>query len=115
MKKNKLNEEYHRECCHRAVSLARALLTDQDAYLQNVVDLLSLHMEMSDGEYDDDFAILYQIHDATDHMPLGTTRQNFSNLWIKKCDTELRDVQNACRKELEISCNSILQRFGSGV
>ena len=108
------NESYHRECREKAVSLATALLHDQDTFLENIFSLLSLQLEITDGVYDDDFTIYYIIQDETDHMPLGAARKYFSDGWIKKCDAELRNIRNVYRDQVELSCNNIVQRFGDG-
>ena len=112
MTKAVLNEEKHSQLCSEAVSLARAILSDDEHYLSNVIKLNSLRFELGENEFDKDFVVFLTISSDTDHIPYGKNRENCSVKWLEKCDKELCEIKEHYRGEVEKSCKSIIERFG---
>lgn len=112
MSKTVLNEERYSQLCSKAVSLARAILSENEHYLSNVIKLNSLRFELGENEFDKDFVVFLTISSDTDHIPYGRNRENCSAKWLEKCDKELSEIKEHYRGEVEKSCKSIIERFG---
>jgi len=99
-----------------AVFIATQLIQGDGCYLQSIIRMARLRDSIGlEGEYDKDFSIFYLIDDATCHMPHDTSRDNCSQEWLDKCDSELKRIKSEHSHKLKSSCNQIIERFSASV
>lgn len=111
MNRAKTNEAEYSKRCEEAVSLARAIFSDEGDYLRNVSELSSLRFILVDDEFDQDFKVFIAISSDTDYMPIGVARNRCSTSWLNRCDAELVEIKESYRRDVEKSCKSIIERF----
>jgi hypothetical protein len=102
-------EKEKREAC----KLAKALMSNNDDYLDNVVNLFYIGNKIHQDSWQTEFHIFSVIETETDHLPLKRVRELCSNDFLKKSDLELARIIKNYSKEVEIACKDILSKYGN--
>ena len=102
-------EKEKREAC----KLAKALLSSNDDYLDNVVNLFYIGNEIHQDSWQTEFHIFNVIETETDHLPLKRVRELCSNDFLKKSDLELARIIKNYSKQVEVACKDILSKYGN--
>ncbi len=107
------HEEYIQKQRNRAVGVARGMLDGSIHYLEGAVELSSLRFEIGLPENDSDFLAFTAVASETDHLPLGTARQYWSQEALKKHELEIEQSINWAKEFSLSNCKSIIERFSA--
>jgi hypothetical protein len=110
---NWYNEEYMSAKRQEVVEMARDLLEGEIDFLSGVRGLSSLKHEVSDNDFDPDFTVFVAIDSETDHMSNSELRASCSELWLNKCDEEVKEVEELNREQVVEACKKLISRFTS--
>lgn len=106
-------EEYIQKQRSRAVELARGMIEGSIHYLGGAIELSSLRFELGLPENDSDFLAFAAVASEVDHLPLGATRQYWSQEALNKHESEIEQSINWAKEFSLSNCKSILERFSA--
>lgn len=107
------HEEYIVKMRERAVEVASGMLDGSIHYLEGAIELASLRFEVGLPENDKDFLAFTGVSSETDHLPIGSARQFWSEASLLRHEEEIeKSIKWA--KEVSLSeCKSIVARFNA--
>ena len=107
------HEEYLELKRKRAVEVAAGMLDGSIHYLEGAIELSSLRFEVGLPEDDKDFLAFTGVSSETDHLPIGSVRQHWSQDALNRHEPEIqKSIKWA--KEVSLSeCKSIVERFNA--
>jgi len=107
------HEEYFKKQRKRAVEIASGMLDGSVNYLEGVIELSSLRLEVGLPEDDKDFLAFTGVSSEIDHLPIGSVRRYWSQDALDRHEQEIQE-SIAWAKEVSLSeCESILARFST--
>ncbi len=107
------HEEYLELKRKRAAEVAAGMLDGSVHYLEGAIELSSLRFEVGLPEDDKDFLAFTGVSSETDHLPIGSVRQHWSQDALNRHEPEIqKSIKWA--KEVSLSeCKSIVERFNA--
>lgn len=103
------NESSKRKSCE----LAKALLTSNEDYLDNVLALSYLGNEIHGQCWETEFHTFGLIASETDHLPLKKVRSRCSEEFLSKSDRETQETIKYYSTQVHAACNEILAKYGN--
>lgn len=103
------NESSKRKSCE----LAKALLTSNEDYLDNVLALSYLGNEIHGQCWETEFHTFGLIASETDHLPLKKVRSRCSEEFLSKSDRETQETIKYYSAQVHAACNGILAKYGN--
>ncbi|MGN0921096.1 MAG: DUF2489 domain-containing protein [Cellvibrio sp.] len=107
------HEEYIQKQRDRAVTLARGMLDGSIHYLEGTLELSSLREELSLTNNEPDFFCFTVISSEIDHLPIGKSRQYWSDKALEKYDLEIENLIEWAKDISLSNLKSIIERFGN--
>jgi hypothetical protein len=107
------HDEYIELQRKRAVEVASGMLDGSVHYLEGAIKLSSLRFEVGLPVDDKDFLAFAGVSSETDHLPLGSARQYWSQEALDRHEPE---IQKSIKWAKEVSlpeCKSIVGRFNA--
>jgi hypothetical protein len=107
------HEEYIELKRKRAAEVAAGMLDGSVHYLEGAIELSSLRFEVGLPEDDKDFLAFTGVSSETDHLPIGSARQHWSQDALNRHEAEIQQSIKWA-KEVSLSvCKSIVERFNA--
>lgn len=103
--------EYIKMKRERAVEVASGMLDGSIHYLEGAIELSSLRYEVGIPEDDKDFLVFIGIASEVDHLPLGSSRQYWSQEALDRHEHEIRQSIEWAKEVSLSECKSIVVRF----
>lgn len=97
----------------KACSLAKAILTRNTDYLENVLALLKIGNKLHGQVWETEFHVFGVIASDTDHLPTNKVRELCSPKMLVNTDNELSEIISFYSKQVQNSCNEILDKYGN--
>lgn len=95
-----------------AVETARAVLSGNVGIIQGSVRLASLaHDIVPNWTADEDFLVFGVLSSETDHLPVGSARQYWSQVALADADQEISRIEQSARDEVVRACANVIKRF----
>lgn len=107
------HEEYIQKQRERAVDLASGMLDGSINYLEGAIELSALRFEVGLAEDDKDFLAFAGVSSETDHLPIGTARQYWSQKALEKHEPEIQQSIKWAKEVSLSECKSIVARFNA--
>ncbi|WP_444939989.1 DUF2489 domain-containing protein [Microbulbifer sp. ZKSA004] len=103
--------EYIARQRQRAVEVAVGMLDGSIHYLEGAIELSSLRFEVGLAENDSDFVVFTGILSETDHLPIGSVRQYWSEEALDRHEPEIQKYVKWAKEVSLSECKSIIARF----
>lgn len=97
----------------KSCELAKALLTNNEDYLDIVLELSYLGNDIHGQCWETEFHIFGLIASETDHLPLKKVRLHCSEELLHKSDRETQETINYYSTQVQDACNVILAKYGN--
>ena len=75
--------------------------------------LSALRLEVSRGDFDNDFMVFVAIASETDHLPVGEVRKKYSPEALRRADKAIEEVEKLYRAQVEAACEKLIARFSN--
>jgi hypothetical protein len=92
------------------VALAKAMLEDESNLIGGIRQICSLRFAIEDPE-NEVFMPLRGIDSETDHFPLGSSRSNHSEDFLRRADLELEKYLSEARGDILRACREIVRTY----
>jgi hypothetical protein len=80
-------------------------------FLEGVRALVALHREAEVAENDADFLILVAADSETDSLPIGKTRELWSEEALEQLEPKIQVATEWARQFASAACSSLIRRF----
>ncbi|WP_444904984.1 DUF2489 domain-containing protein [Microbulbifer sp. CnH-101-E] len=107
------HEEYLEEKRKRAVEFASGMIDGSIHYLEGAIELSLLRFEVGLPEDDKDFLAIAGVASEIDHLPIGTSRQYWSNEALERHEPEIQQSIKWAKEVSLSECISIVARFNT--
>ncbi|MCP3702811.1 MAG: DUF2489 domain-containing protein [Alteromonas sp.] len=107
------HEEYIEMKRKRAVEVASGMLDGSVHYLEGAIELSSLRFDVGLPDNDKDFLAFTGVSTETDHLPLGSARQRWSQEALKRHESEIQKTISWAKTVTLAECKSIVERFNA--
>lgn len=108
---NMSREQYVEKQRRRASDVASGMLDGSIHYLEGAIELASLRFEVGLPEDDKDFLIFTGVASETHHLPIGTSRQYWSDEALQRHELEIQKTIVWAKEVSLTECKSIAERF----
>ncbi|WP_234996271.1 DUF2489 domain-containing protein [Pseudidiomarina planktonica] len=105
------HEEYIAKMRKRAAEVARGMLDGSIHYLEGAIELFSLRGEVGLSESDKDFRAFTAVASGIDHLPVGESRQYWSQEALGCHEAEIQESIKWAKEASLSECKSIAVRF----
>lgn len=99
----------------QVLSTARMMLNGDLGIIQGARILTTLRHHVTDEDHDADFMPFIGIESETDHLPLGTVRQHWSEAALLTKDARIQEAEDFFRDAALSACIRLVERFERGV
>ena len=106
-------EEYIEMKRKRAAEVASGMIDGSIHYLEGAIELSSLRFEVGLPEDDRDFIAFTGVASEVDHLPIGVSRQYWSQEALERHETEIQQSIKWAKKVSLAECKSIVARFNA--
>ena len=106
-------EEYVLYQRRRAAEVAAGMIDGSIHYLEGASELASLRFEVGLPEDDKDFLAFTGVSSETDHLPLGSARQYWSQEALARHEPEIKKITQWAKDVSLAECKSIVARFNA--
>jgi len=107
------HKEYIEKNRKRASEVALGMLNGSIQYLEGAIELDSLRFEIGLPENDKDFIAFTGIVSEIDHLPIGASRQYWSQEALERHEPEIQRSIEWAKEVSWTECQSIVTRFNS--
>ena len=108
-------EEYLNRVRERILACARSVLVREVEPLQGVRELTGLLSELGDPALEEARLALVGIDSQTDHLPLGSVRENWAAETLVDQDREIAEATDLLSTEIADACRELLNRLERAV
>ena len=91
--------------------VAFGMLSDEIGFIEGAIELVSLHHKAALEESDPDFTLFVAIASETDNLPIGKSRQHWSNQALVKHQPEIDAAIIWAKQFGTLACQSLVRRF----
>ena len=81
--------------------------------VEGVWRLCALQNDVSRRNFDDNCVLFVAIASETDHIPVGTVREEYSRAALEKGDNEIEEVDKDYRSQVVSACEKLIARFSN--
>lgn len=106
-------EEYVQKQRKRAIEIARGMIDGSIQYLEGAIELSALRFEVGLPEDDKDFLAFTGVSSETDHLPIGSVRQYWSQEALERHEPEIQQSIKWAKEVSLSECKSIVARFSA--
>jgi len=105
------NEQHVASVRKRVVAVALGMLSGEIAFIEGAAELAALRHEAAVEDNDPDFTAFVAIESETDSLPIGPSRNRWSNEALARHQPEI-DAATAWAKQVgTAACQSLVRRF----
>ena len=97
----------------KVVETAKGIISGEIGVIEGSRKLSSLRFDVTDVDHDPDFIPFVAIDSESDHIPLGSVRDRWSETGIAKMDLERKETEDHYRKWAIEASEKLLERYAS--
>ena len=110
------HDEYRAAVISQIVDIAKGALAGTVSILQAARELAELLSEAGVEDDEGELVNLFKTIDSeTDHLPLGSQRQQWDAVSLKRKDSEIVEYERAFREEVLRACRTLISKYSSGI
>ena len=107
------HEEYVDKKRRETAAIAIGMLDGSIHYLEGAIKLSSLRFEIEIQDDDKDFLAFAGVSSETDHLPLGSAREHWSQEALDRHEPEIQKTIKWAKEVSLPECKSIIERFSA--
>jgi hypothetical protein len=107
------HEEYVQKKRDRVGVVAQGMLDGSMHYLEGSIELSSLMNEVDVPEDDEDFRAFVGVSSEIDHLPIGASRQHWSEEALARHESEIQESIEWAKEFSLSQCKSLAERFSA--